>query len=66
MLLYQNYETKLFLTFCPLTLKVEKGSKNASSIFKGNENGGGISIYKSTINQFFKSLVVIQTSGKCL
>ena len=57
-----------FLTFCPLTLKVKRRSKKkqASSIFKNNENRGGISIYNSTINQLLQTQVFIQIFDKSL
>ena len=57
-----------FLTFCSLTLKVKRRSKTkqASSIFKNNENRGGICLYNSTTNQLFQTLVFIRIFGEPL
>ena len=45
-----------FLTFCPLKIK----RRQVSSIFKNNENRGGIYLYDSRINQLFKTLAFSQ------
>ena len=45
-----------------MTLKVKRRwrKKQVSSIFKNNENRGGISLYNSTANQLFQTLVFIR------
>ena len=52
--------------YSPLTLKIKRRSKNKTDFkhfFKKNENRGGISLYYSTINHIFQTLVFIKIFG---
>ena len=54
-----------FQIYISVPLKEDKKAQ-VSNIFKNNENRGGISLYNSTKNELFQTLVLFQIFGKGL
>ena len=51
-----------FQIYISVPLKEDKKTQ-VSNIFKNNENRGGISLYNSTINQFFQNFGIHSNLG---